>query len=115
MAEEALAITIVNDDPAVRDSLQTIFEIEGFEVRAFADGDRFLAEAQRIRTDCLILDVHMPRRSGLEILEALGGFSYPAPTFIISGQGDIPMAVSAIKAGEARGAMSSISWLMALR
>jgi two-component system response regulator FixJ len=99
MAEEALAITIVDDDPAVRDSLQTIFEVEGFEVRAFADGDRFLAEAQRIRTDCLILDVHMPRRSGIEILEALGGFSYPAPIFIISGQGDIPMAVSAIKAG----------------
>ena len=99
MAEEALAITIVDDDPAVRDSLQTIFEVEGFEVRAFADGDRFLAEAPRIRTDCLILDVHMPRRSGLEILEALGGFNYPAPIFIISGQGDIPMAVSAIKAG----------------
>ena len=53
MAEEALAITIVDDDPAVLDSLQTIFEVEGFEVRAFADGDRFLAEAQRIRTDCL--------------------------------------------------------------
>ena len=99
MAEEALAITIVDDDPAVRDSLQTIFEIEGFEVRAFADGDRFLAEAPRIRTDCLILDVHMPRRSGLEILEALGGFSYPAPIFIISGQGDIPMASARSRPG----------------
>jgi two-component system response regulator FixJ len=99
MAEEALQVTIVDDDPAVRDSLETIFEMEGFRVRTFEDGDHFLAEAKSIKTDCLILDVHMPRRSGLEILEALGGFSYPAPIFIISGQGDIPMAVSAIKAG----------------
>jgi FixJ family two-component response regulator len=99
MAEEPLRITIVDDDPAVRDSLATIFETEGFSVRTYDDGDHFLVEAQRLKTDCLILDVHMPRRSGLEILEALGGFSYPAPIFIISGQGDIPMAVSAIKAG----------------
>jgi two-component system response regulator FixJ len=47
----------------------------------------------------VVLDVYMPRRSGLEILEAIGGSDYPAPILIISGQGDIPMAVSAIRAG----------------
>jgi two-component system, LuxR family, response regulator FixJ len=99
MSDEALDVTIVDDDPAVRDSLGTIFEIEGFRVRTYADGDLFLADVKRIQTDCVILDVHMPRRSGLEILQALGGFAYSAPIFIISGQGDIPMAVNAIKAG----------------
>jgi FixJ family two-component response regulator len=99
MSDEALDVTIVDDDPDVRDSLGTILAIEGFRVRTYADGDLFLAEVKRIRTDCVILDVHMPRRSGLEILQALGGFAFPAPIFIISGQGDIPMAVNAIKAG----------------
>jgi len=99
MKDEALQIAIVDDDPAVRDALGTIFELEGFRVRSYADGDRFLAEAQHDPTDCVLLDVHMPKRSGIEILEALSGFAYPAPIFIISGQGDIPMAVSAIKAG----------------
>jgi FixJ family two-component response regulator len=99
MSDDTLDIAIVDDDPAVRDSLETIFEVEGFRVRTYADGDLFLADARRVRADCVILDVHMPKRSGLEILEALGGFNYSAPIFIISGQGDIPMAVNAIKAG----------------
>jgi two-component system response regulator FixJ len=99
MPGERLEITIVDDDAAVRDLLEMIFELEGFAVQTYADGDRFLADAKRIRTDCVILDVCMPRRSGLEILEAIGGSDYPAPILIISGRGDIPMAVSAIKAG----------------
>ncbi|WP_349369360.1 response regulator [Salinarimonas sp.] len=99
MSDETLEIAVVDDDPAVRDSLVTIFDLEGWRVRSFADGDAFLADAKRQKLDCLLLDVHMPGRSGLEVLEALGGHNYAAPIFIISGQGDIPMAVTAIKAG----------------
>ena len=51
---------------------------------------------------CVFLDVHMPGRSGLDILKALNADHYPAPIFIISGQGDIPMAVTAIKFGALR-------------
>jgi FixJ family two-component response regulator len=94
-----LTVAVVDDDPAVRDSLATIFELEGFRVRTYADGDNFVGEAKRMRFDCVLMDVHMPGRSGLEVLEALGGHEYQAPVFIISGQGDIPMAVTAIKAG----------------
>ena len=94
-----LTVAVVDDDSAVRDSLVTIFEIEGFRVRAYADGDNFIGDAKRMSFDCVLMDVHMPGRSGLEILEALGGHDYKAPVFIISGQGDIPMAVTAIKAG----------------
>lgn len=99
MTHEILDIAVVDDDPPVRDSLATIFEIEGWRPRVYPDGDTFLIEAKRQRFDCVILDVHMPGRSGLEVLEALGGHSYATPIFIISGQGDIPMAVAAIKNG----------------
>jgi two-component system, LuxR family, response regulator FixJ len=96
---ESLAITIIDDDPAVLDSLRTIFEFEGFQVRTYSDGHRFLKDAQHVETDCLLLDVHMPRKSGLDILVSLGGHDYPAPILIISGQGDIPTVVNAMKAG----------------
>lgn len=99
MSDDTLEIAVVDDDPAVRDSLVTIFDLEGWRVRSYADGDAFLGEAKRHKIDCLLLDVHMPGRSGLEVLDALGGHGYAAPIFIISGQGDIPMAVNAIKAG----------------
>jgi two-component system response regulator FixJ len=97
--DETLTIAVVDDDPAVRDSLATIFDMEGFGVRTYAGGDEFLANAQEAVPHCLLLDVHMPVRSGLDVLEAIGGARYPAPIVMISGQGDIPMAVAAIKAG----------------
>jgi two-component system, LuxR family, response regulator FixJ len=99
MSNESLDIAVVDDDAAVRDSLMTIFELEGWRTRTFADGDSFLVETKRHKFDCIILDVHMPGRSGLEVLEALGGHSFGTPVFVISGQGDIPMAVNAIKNG----------------
>lgn len=94
-----LNVAVVDDDPAVRDSLATIFEMEGFRVWTYGGGDEFLTDAATITPDCLLLDVHMPARSGLEVLEAIGGARYMAPIVMISGQGDIPMAVAAIKAG----------------
>jgi two-component system, LuxR family, response regulator FixJ len=99
MSNESLDIAVVDDDAAVRDSLMTIFELEGWRARTYADGDSFLVESKRQKFDCIVLDVHMPGRSGLEVLEALGGHSFGTPVFIISGQGDIPMAVNAIKNG----------------
>jgi two-component system, LuxR family, response regulator FixJ len=97
--ETALDVVVVDDDPAVRDSLATIFEIEGFKVRTYGSADEFLTIGRRTKPDCLLLDVHMPMRSGLDVLEAIGGATYPAPVIMISGQADIPMAVAAIKAG----------------
>lgn len=93
------AIYIVDDDPAVRDALAVIFDIEGFNVSSYGSGDAFLDVAKRQPPACVILDVHMPGRSGLDILQALNADHYPSPVFIISGQGDIPMAVTAIKHG----------------
>jgi FixJ family two-component response regulator len=92
-------IFIVDDDPAVRDTLTAVFTRDGFEVTNFADGSSLLASARNRTPVCIILDVHIPGRSGLDILKELSAQDYSAPIFIISGQGDIPMAVEAIKNG----------------
>ncbi|EJW09631.1 hypothetical protein A33M_1111 [Rhodovulum sp. PH10] len=92
-------IHIVDDDPAVRDALSVVLTLEGYHVTTFGDGHSFLATVRNRAPACIILDVHMPGRSGLDILKELNAKSYPAPVFIISGQGDIPMAVEAIKNG----------------
>lgn len=92
-------IFIVDDDPAVRDALGVVFRMEGYEVVGFESGDDFLAAARREPPGCVILDIHMPGRSGMEILRDIDAEHYPSPIFIISGRGDIPTAVSAIKLG----------------
>lgn len=99
MTSEAKAIYIVDDDPAVRDALSVVFSLEGFVVETFSDGDTFVQSASKTHPACVILDVHMPGRSGIDILKTLNAENYPAPIFIISGQGDIPMAVEAIRNG----------------
>lgn len=99
MKADAEAIYIVDDDPAVRDALSVLFSLEGYIVETFSDGDTFVNSALKAVPACVMLDVHMPGRSGIEILKALNAEDYPAPIFIISGQGDIPMAVEAIRNG----------------
>ncbi|EAV44709.1 response regulator transcription factor [Roseibium aggregatum] len=99
MKADAEAIYIVDDDPAVRDALSVLFNMEGYVVETFSDGDTFIQSASKAVPACVMLDVHMPGRSGIEILKALNAENYPAPIFIISGQGDIPMAVEAIRNG----------------
>lgn len=98
-ATAAGEIHIIDDDPAVRDALSVVLTLEGYHVTTFADGHSFLAAVRSRAPACIILDVHMPGRSGLDILKELNAKNYPAPVFIISGQGDIPMAVEAIKHG----------------
>lgn len=92
-------VHVVDDDPSVLDAVGLILRLEGFEVATFRSGDQFLRAIAGTQPACIVLDVHMPGKSGLDILGALSAGRYPAPVLIISGQGDIPMAVQAIKAG----------------
>lgn len=94
-----LDVVIVDDDAAVRDALSVLLEMEGLRVKTFESGEAFLLEAGRLKPGCVLMDVHMPGRSGLDILDALGGSLYHAPVVMISGQGDVPMAVYAMKHG----------------
>jgi two-component system, LuxR family, response regulator FixJ len=92
-------VYVVDDDTSVRDALSVMLTLEGFQVFGFADGDTFLAAIRQRLPDCVMLDVHMPGRSGLDVLKELYHRYCAVPVFIISGQGDIPMAVDAIKNG----------------
>lgn len=92
-------VFVVDDDAAVRDTLSVVLDHGGYRVASFGDGATFLAAARRTTPACILLDVHMPGRSGLDILKELNAQHYPAPIFIISGQADIPMAVEAIRHG----------------
>jgi len=83
----------------VLNALTVFLSREGYQVAGFSDGASFL-EAARSRTPiCIILDVQMPGQSGIDLLKALKAEDYPAPIFIVSGSGDIPTAVEAIKSG----------------
>src|ERR1700710_536767 len=102
MAEEPLSrgeIFVVDDDPAVRDTLSMVLTAGGYQVICFADGAGLLAVARSRAPSCILLDVNIPGKSGLDILKELHGEEYPAPIFMISGMGDIAMAVTAIKNG----------------
>jgi FixJ family two-component response regulator len=102
MAENASSrgeIFVVDDDPAVRETLSLVLTAGGYQVICFADGAALLAVARSRTPACILLDVHIPGKSGLDILRELHGEEYPAPIFMISGQGDIAMAVRAIKNG----------------
>src|SRR5262244_1124014 len=92
-------IFVVDDDPAVRETLSMVLSAGGYDVICFADGAALLAVARNRIPAAILLDVHIPGKSGLDILKELHGEDYPAPIFMISGQGDIAMAVSAIKSG----------------
>jgi FixJ family two-component response regulator len=92
-------IFVVDDDPAVRETLSIVLSAAGYQSICFADGDALLAVARTRCPACILLDVHIPGRSGLDILEELHAEDYPAPIFMISGKGDIAMAVNAIKNG----------------
>jgi two-component system response regulator FixJ len=99
MSVNAQVIHIVDDDPAIRDALSLVFDMEGYAVDTFDNGDAFLDAVGSTTPNCVILDVHMPGQSGIEILRRLHGTGFAVPVFVISGQGDIPMAVEAIKQG----------------
>jgi two-component system response regulator FixJ len=90
---------VVDDDASMRDLLGTVFTHEGYRVTGFAEGESFLLAARLRKPSCILLDVHMPGRTGIDILKALDAPRYGAPIFIISAHGEIALAVEAIKNG----------------
>jgi FixJ family two-component response regulator len=92
-------VFIVDDDPLMRAALSIVLGDEGFDVTSFIDGESFLSATHWRTPACVLIDVHLPDCSGLELLKALDARQYRAPILIISGRGDIPMAVDAIRNG----------------
>jgi two-component system response regulator FixJ len=98
MAGERL-VYIVDDDEAVRESLAALLEAKGYTVRGFALARDFLAAAPTLRPGVLIADIRMPGMDGLELQQELTARSFEFPLIAITGHGDVPLAVRAMKAG----------------
>ncbi len=92
-------VYVVDDDRAVRDSTMMMLQSAGYAVKAYASADEFLAEWIPDEVACLILDVRMPGRSGLELQDLLNDNEAAVPIIFISGHGDVPLSVRAIKSG----------------
>lgn len=92
-------VYVVDDDPALRESLGYLLQSEGLVVRAFEGARQFLAEYDRNSRGCLVVDVRMPEMSGLQLQEYLAAEGSTLPVIVITGHGDVPMAVKALKNG----------------
>jgi two-component system, LuxR family, response regulator FixJ len=92
-------VYVVDDDAAVRDGLRALLAVKGYEVASFESAEAFLSELPRDVAGCVLADVRMPGMSGLELQRELKRRHPALPIVIITGHGDIPMAVSALKAG----------------
>ncbi len=92
-------IFVVDDDDAVRESLHALLESAAMRVEVFACGEDFLAAYKPGRPGCVLLDVRMPDLSGIEVQQRLNLAGADLPVIIITGHGDVPMAVTAMKAG----------------
>jgi RNA polymerase sigma factor (sigma-70 family) len=92
-------VYVVDDDPALRESLGYLLQSEGLIVRAFEGARQFLAEYDRDARGCLVVDVRMPEMSGLQLQEYLAAEGSTLPVIVITGHGDVPMAVKALKNG----------------
>lgn len=100
MAPEPEAkIYVVDDDDAVRDSLEALLTAFGFEVELFSSGAAFLDACGAVGKGCILLDVRMPRMDGMEVQERLHGLRPDLPVIMITGHGDVSMAVRAMKGG----------------
>jgi two-component system response regulator FixJ len=92
-------VYIVDDDEAVRDSLAVLLESRTYAVRSFASAPEFLAVASSLEVGCLIVDIRMPEMDGLELQRRLRECGFDFPMIVITGHGEVPLAVRAMRAG----------------
>jgi len=92
-------VYVVDDDEAMRSSLKWLIESVGLRVETFGSADEFLSCYYPGRAGCLLLDVRMPGMSGLDLQEYLTNRHIQLPVIIITGHGDVPLAVRAMKSG----------------
>lgn len=95
--EQAAAIAVIDDDDAVRGSTARLVESEGYRVLQFASGDEFLRSGSPDGLTCVVLDICMPGRTGLEVLRELARRGAVPPVIVLTGRADIAMAVQAMK------------------
>jgi FixJ family two-component response regulator len=92
-------VFVVDDDPSIRDALDNLIRSVGFRVQAFSSAQEFLRSELPEVPRCLVLDVRLPGLSGLDLQRELAAADVQIPIIFITGHGDIPMSVQAMKAG----------------
>ncbi len=99
MSNQMPTVFVVDDDEPVRDAVAMLLETVDLPCETFSSARDFLDAYDSSRTGCLVLDIRMPGMSGLELQERLLDLKAPVPIVFITGHGDIPMAVEAMKRG----------------
>jgi FixJ family two-component response regulator len=92
-------IYVIDDDPSVRKSTTLLLKSEGYEVETYESAERFLDEVRNPRAGCIVLDVQMKGMNGLELQEELIKKHFELPIVFVTGFGDVPMSVRAMKKG----------------
>lgn len=93
------AVHVVDDDPAIRDSLAWLFRSRGLAVAAWGSGEDFLAAWSAAMRGCVVLDIRMVGLSGLDVLDRLTALGAALPVIVLTGHGDVPIAVQSLKKG----------------
>jgi FixJ family two-component response regulator len=99
MSHAAPIVFVVDDDISVRESLELLIRCEGWQPETFASAQEFLARPRVLAPSCMILDVSLPGLNGLELQKRIGVDRIEMPIIFITGHGDVPMTVQAMKAG----------------
>ena len=99
MNESDPLVCVIDDEPSVRKGLSNLLRSAGLKVQTFASAKEFLIDRPREGPSCLVLDVKLPGISGLDLQEELANGAAQIPIIFLTGYGDIPMTVRAIKAG----------------
>ena len=99
MSEAEPTIFVIDDDPSVRQSLESLIKSVGWRVRIYGSAPEFLGSGHLDAPGCIVLDVRLPGLSGLDLQQALLRAKSHLPVIFITGHGDIPMSVQAMKAG----------------
>ena len=92
-------VYVIDDDPAMRDSLDFLLGSAGFNVRVFDSAQIFLDELTKLEPGCVVTDVRMPGIDGMEILRRVNAGARKLPVIVMTGHGDVPLAVEAMKLG----------------
>ena len=92
-------VLVVDDDPSMREALKSLFRSVGFRVELFGSAPELLQSELPDVASCLVLDIRLPKRSGLDFQAELANASIEIPIIFITGHGDVPMSVRAMKAG----------------
>src|SRR6266404_8526427 len=99
MTEAAPIVFVVDDDSSVRRAIKRLIESEGLEVQLFGSAQEFLQSRRPDAPSCLVLDIKLPGISGLDFQRQLAEAGIRIPIIFITGHGDIPMTVKAMKSG----------------